>query len=62
MGAGLALLLNALTPASQPTLFLLTPGLAALALGFATVLGMLAGLIPAYRAARLDSVTALRVH
>ena len=60
LGAGVTFLLNALTPASQPTLFLVTPGLAVLALVFATALGALAGIIPAFRAARLDPVTALR--
>jgi putative ABC transport system permease protein len=60
LGAGVALLLNALTPTSQPVLFLITPGLAALALGFATALGALAGIAPAFRAAQLDPVTALR--
>ena len=60
LGAGLSLLLNAMTPASQPPLFLVTPGLAAVSLVLATVLGALAGLIPAYRAARLDPVSALR--
>ena len=60
IGAGIALLLNAITPASQPVLFLVTPGLAALALGFATGLGAIAGIAPAFRAARLDPVTALR--
>jgi putative ABC transport system permease protein len=60
LGAGIALLLNTITPASQPVLFLVTPGLAVLSLGFATALGALAGIAPAFRAARLDPVTALR--
>ncbi len=41
-------------------LFLLTPRLALFALGFATLLGCVAGIIPAFRAARMDPVTALR--
>ena len=60
LGAAIVLFANAATPASQSTLFLLTPGLALLALGFAVALGALAGLIPAFHAARLDPVTALR--
>jgi ABC-type antimicrobial peptide transport system permease subunit len=47
-------------PAGQSTLFLLTPALTIFAIGFATVLGALAGILPAWRAARLDPVTALR--
>jgi ABC-type antimicrobial peptide transport system permease subunit len=37
-----------------------TPYLAALSIGFALVLGAVAGVIPAFRAARMDPVTALR--
>lgn len=48
------------TPPSQSPLFLLTPGLAILSLGFAVALGALAGIAPALRAARLDPVVALR--
>jgi putative ABC transport system permease protein len=59
-GLGLTNLLNALGRASNLELFLVTPGLTALALGFAVALGALAGVIPALRAARLDPVTALR--
>ncbi len=41
-------------------LFLVTPYLVALSIGFAVVLGAVAGVIPAFRAARMDPVTALR--
>ena len=61
-GIGLAVttLLNAAMPASQGALFLVTPGLAALCIGFAVALGTLAGIVPAFRAARMDPVAALR--
>ena len=60
LGFGVTTLINATVPASQGALFLVTPGLAALCIGFAIALGTLAGIIPAFRAARLDPVTALR--
>ena len=61
-GIGLAVttLINATMPASQGAIFLVTPGLAALCIGFALFLGTVAGIIPALRASRLDPVTALR--
>jgi putative ABC transport system permease protein len=53
--------LNALLVAqNQSQLFLLTNRLVGLAVVFAIGLGIVAGLIPAFRAARLDPVTALR--
>jgi ABC-type antimicrobial peptide transport system permease subunit len=54
-------LTNVLNASQAPNgIFLVTPRLTALALGFAVVLGAAAGIIPAFRAARLDPVTALR--
>ncbi len=47
-------------PADGSTLFLITPTLTIFAIGFATVLGAAAGVLPAWRAARLDPVIALR--
>jgi len=47
-------------PADGSTLFLITPALTIFAIGFATVLGAVAGVLPAWRAARLDPVIALR--
>lgn len=54
--------INAVTPASQGSLFLVTPGLAALCIGFALFLGTVAGIIPAFRASRMDPVAALRAN
>jgi putative ABC transport system permease protein len=61
LGWGVTLLLNTAATASQGTsLFLLSPRLAVGIPLFATVLGVLAGALPAYRAGRLDPVEALR--
>ena len=65
VGYGLGVLLvvvrNVAFPAADgSSLFLITPTLTAIAIGFATVLGALAGIFPAWRAARLDPVIALR--
>jgi putative ABC transport system permease protein len=65
IGYGLGVLLvvvrNVFFPAADgSTLFLITPTLTAIAIGFAAVLGALAGIFPAWRAARLDPVIALR--
>ncbi len=45
---------------SGTILFELTPGTAVTAVAFSTVLGAVAGFVPALHAARLDPVTALR--
>jgi putative ABC transport system permease protein len=60
LGALITVLVNASTPPGQSPLFLITPSLTILAIGFATALGALAGVLPAWRAARLDPVVALR--
>jgi len=60
LGLGLTALLNALGSAGNMDIFLVTPRLSAIALGFAVGMATLAGILPALRAARLDPVTALR--
>jgi putative ABC transport system permease protein len=60
LAAGVTSLLDLAGRASNQELFLVTPRLTAIALGFAVVLGAVAGAIPAFRAARLDPVRALR--
>jgi putative ABC transport system permease protein len=60
LGTLITILANASTPPGQSTLFLITPRLTLLAIGFATALGAVAGVLPAWGAARLDPVIALR--
>jgi putative ABC transport system permease protein len=60
IGAVMTTLFNDLGRASGNVLFDLTLGTAATALIFATVLGGIAGFVPAWHASRLDPVTALR--
>ena len=60
LGAIVVVLVNEAGRASGTVLFDLTAQTAGFAVGFSTILGMLAGIIPAWTAARLDPVTALR--
>lgn len=63
LGWGLANLLNAVTTQALggASIFNLTPRLAVISVTFAVLLGALAGFLPAWNAARLDPVKALRV-
>lgn len=60
LGALVVVFANEAGRASGTVLFDLTPGTAVFAVAFSTILGMLAGIIPAWSAARLDPVSALR--
>jgi putative ABC transport system permease protein len=60
LGALATFALNSVIGGQTTNLFLVTPRLVAIALGFAVALGCGAGIVPAVRAARLDPVQALR--
>jgi putative ABC transport system permease protein len=60
LGAIVVLLANEAGRSSGTILFDLTPLTALFAVAFSTILGMLAGIVPAWSAARLDPVQALR--
>jgi len=60
LGAGLTLGMNHWAAGQGTPVFLLTQRLVAVALTFAMLLGGLAGLVPALRAARMDPVQSLR--
>jgi putative ABC transport system permease protein len=60
LGVGLAYVLDAAGKGTNLELFLVTPTLTVIAIGFAVALGALAGVIPALRAARMDPMLALR--
>ena len=60
LGAIVVTLANELGRSSGTILFDLTVSTAVFAVAFSTILGMVAGIVPAWGAARLDPVTALR--
>ncbi|MEA2628103.1 MAG: putative transport system permease protein [Chloroflexota bacterium] len=54
LGALITIVVNASTPPGQSTPFLNTPNLTIVVIGFATAVGAVAGVLPAWRAGRLD--------
>jgi putative ABC transport system permease protein len=60
LGALVVVLANELGRSAGTVLFELTPSTVLFALAFSTILGVAAGIVPAWSAARLDPVAALR--
>jgi putative ABC transport system permease protein len=60
LGALVVVLVNEAGRSSGTVLFELTTSTALFAFAFSTVLGVIAGIVPAWSAARLDPVAALR--
>jgi putative ABC transport system permease protein len=60
LGALVVVLVNEAGRSSGTVLFELTTGTAVFAFAFSTILGVIAGIVPAWSAARLDPVAALR--
>jgi putative ABC transport system permease protein len=60
LGLGVTTAIDSLGTSGSLDIFLVTPRLTAIALGFAVAMATLAGIVPAVRAARLDPVAALR--
>jgi putative ABC transport system permease protein len=60
IGALMTFLFNDMGRASGNVLFELTLGTSITAIAFSTILGAIAGFVPAWHASRLDPVTALR--
>jgi len=60
LGALVVFVANEAGRSSGTSLFDLTPQTALFAVAFSTILGMVAGIVPAWNAARLDPVAALR--
>ena len=56
----MVVVVNEATRSSGTVLFQMTLGTALFAFAFSTVLGVVAGIVPAWSAARLDPVSALR--